>query len=253
MKRWRVAPVALFAIVLAGCNLKSDLSSGSGGGGGDPTSSPSPTAPQAALVYDTIPDTLPPSLPSEAFEATSTAEFGDSVTLAGSARAGDTATIVMVTWSTQAYSYPITLKLYDAGNLATPFATRTQTFQIPARPAADPSCPNSEWLASDGCHNGFAFTITFDLTGITLPDSFVYSIALNTQNYGQTPTGVSGPYDSLNFGLASAPPTVGGRVDGTIYQNSSWSGAYSGTGTPGVFGPDTGWSPYVPAAKFFAF
>jgi hypothetical protein len=209
-------------------------------------------APQPVAVYESFPAPVPPSLVSESFQATATSEFGDSVTLAGTARKADKAAFVMVTWDQHAYTYPITLNLYATGDLVHPFATVTQQFDIPARPPADPSCTDGRWLASDGCHYGFAFPVTFDLTGVTLPDTFVYGIAYNTQTYGAQPTGQDGYYNSLNVGLVSAAPTVGSRVDGTVYQNSSWSGAYQGTGTPGQFGPDTNWNIHVPA-RFTAF
>ena len=72
----------------------------------------------------------------ESFEATQTSELGDSVTLSGTARRAASATIVMVTWQPDAYSYDVTLNLYEPGDLTHPFATRTQRFDIPARPPA---------------------------------------------------------------------------------------------------------------------
>jgi hypothetical protein len=202
--------------------------------------------PAPAAVYDSVPAEIPPSLTSQSFEATQTSEFGDLVTLAGTARKADSATFVMVTWDLNAYTYPITLNLYHPDDLTHPFATRTQSFAIPARPPADPSCSDGRWLASDGCHYGFAFPVTFDLSGVTLPDSFVYGISFDTQSYGPNPKGAAGYYNNLNIGLVSAAPTVGARTDGSVYENSSWSGAYN-TGTPGSFGQDTGWTSYAPA------
>src|SRR5262249_6001974 len=149
-------------------------------------------APQPVAVYDSFPSPVPPSLVSEGFQATATSEFGDSITLAGTARKGDKARFVMVTWDQHAYTYPLTLNLYHASDLAHPFAAVTQQFDIPARPPADPSCSDGRWLASDGCHYGFAFPVTFDLTGVTLPDTFVYGIAYDTQTYGAHPTGQDG-------------------------------------------------------------
>jgi len=96
--------------------------------------------PPPVVVYQSVPATIPPSLPSESFEATQTAELGDSVTLSGTARNAASATVVMVTWQPDAYSYDITLNLYQPGDLEHPFATRTQRFDIPARPLANPSC-----------------------------------------------------------------------------------------------------------------
>jgi hypothetical protein len=204
------------------------------------------TVPPPAAVYDSIPAEIPPSLVSQSFEATQTSEFGDQVTMAGTARLADSATFVMVTWDLNAYTYPITLNLYHPDDLTHPFATRTQSFAIPARPPADPSCSDGRWLAPDGCHYGFAFPVTFDLTGVTLPDSFVYGISFDTQSYGPQPMGAAGYYNNLNVGLVTDPPSVGSRAGGTVYENSSWTGAYH-TGTPGNFGVDTGWTSYAPA------
>jgi hypothetical protein len=54
-------------------------------------------------------------LPSQPFQAQQTAEFGDDITLAPSSdRHAAKATVVMVTWATEAYSHPITLNLYQA-------------------------------------------------------------------------------------------------------------------------------------------
>ena len=194
------------------------------------------------MVYKSIPATIPPSLPSQSFEATQTSEFGSSVTLSGTARNAASATIAMVTWQPDAFSYDITLNLYHPGDLEHPFATRTQRFDIPARPPADPSCSGGRWLASDGCHNGYAFPVTFDLSGITLPDSFVYGIAYNTQHYGLQPTNEPGFYNSLNVGLVPASPTIGTKAEGSIYLDSSWTGAYSDGGPAGSFRQDNGWS-----------
>jgi len=204
------------------------------------------------VVYKSTPAQMPPSLVSHSFQATQTAEFGDSVTLSGTARKAASATIAMVTWQPDAYSYDITLNLYQPGDLGHPFATRTQRFDIPARPSADPSCSNGRWLASDGCHNGYAFPITFDLTGITLPDSFVFGIAYDTQGYGVHPTNESGFYNSLNVGLVQGPPSVGTKVEGTIYMNSSWAGAYGDGGSTGSFRQDTA-SDYSVPVEFRAY
>jgi hypothetical protein len=55
--------------------------------------------------------------------------------------------------------------------------------------------------------------VTFDLAGVTVPSEIVYSLAYNTADYGTLPYGVRGPYNSLNFGLSTAPPTVGSNLD----------------------------------------
>ena len=186
------------------------------------------------VVFNSIPSPTPPNVPSEGFQCCQNSELGDRITLAGTARKGVSATVLMSDWAKQAdypamsgagFTHPITLSIYsDAAHAAahTPdVATFTQNFLIPWRPAADPTCPDTgygagfAWRASDGaCYNGFAFRIVFSLGGVTLPDTFVYGIAYNTNTWGYAPLGVGGPYESLNVGLNSTPPVaIGTDVD----------------------------------------
>jgi len=83
-------------------------------------------------------------------------------------------------------------------------ATKTQNVTIPWRPVADATCsPATAWRAGNGqCYNGSAFNATFDLTSlhVTLPSDVIVGVAYNTADYGQTPIGVAGPYNSLNVG-----------------------------------------------------
>ena len=237
-----------------------------------------PTQPaQAGTVdiYNAIPTPLPPSMPSVGFQATSTYEFGDYIQLAGTLRDVDEVTVTMVTWalfatypsmSSSGWTHPITLKIYNVvpgtpNTVGTLIATRTQTFDIPWRPAEDPvNCPTKsaagypyKWQSTPGapdtnCNNGYAFNLTFDMSSldITLPDNIIISIAYNTQSRGYSPIGVGGPYDSLNVG-AQGTPTVGTDADADkVFMYSTWSGAYSDNGTGGVsvFREDTDWSPY---------
>ncbi len=103
------------------------------------------------------------------------------------------------------------------------------------------------WRASNGsCYNGYAFPIVFSLSGITLPNTFVYGIAYNTNTWGYVPIGAAGPYESLNVGLNSTPPiAVGTDVD----PDAVWRSI----GKPsGPFAAEPGWTPYTPAVKFKA-
>jgi hypothetical protein len=52
-----------------------------------------------ATVYNGIPSPTPPNVPSQAFQAQQTAEFGDAITLAGTARKGVSATVLMSNWA----------------------------------------------------------------------------------------------------------------------------------------------------------
>lgn len=242
----------------------------------DPTGSSSPSSVSASLpvafllhasrpVFNELPAVIPPSLPSLGFQATQTAEFGDVVSLApGTGRYAAKATAAMVTWSTEAYSHPITLNLYGvAGGVLTPLASVTQTFAIPARPAASASCPGTQWLSSDGCRSGYAFPVTFDLTGLVLPDTFAYGIAYDTQTWGANPLGVDGPYTSLNVGLvgdgstaASTLPSVGSDPDpDAVLWKTATAAWYTdgGAGGVNVFRADTNWTGSAPAVEFFAY
>jgi hypothetical protein len=177
------------------------------------------------------------------------------------------------------WTHPITLNLYNVAGTApgTLITSVTQTFAIPWRPAADPTCPDTgygagfAWRASDGkCYNGLAFNITFDLTGLGIiaPDKLIFGIAYNTSDFGATPLRATaptgGPYDSLN--VATYPGTGNGTVAvqpsvGTFplpldtYLNSTWSGAYgdNGAGGLGTFRLDpVSWGGYQPAVQFSA-
>ena len=226
--------------------------------------------PPTVPVFDTIPDVLPPNLPSQPFQAQQTAEFGDQIALApGTGRHPVEATVVMVTWATDAYSHPITLNLYGvSGGTLAPAGTRTQTFDIPARPAGDPTCPNTgygagfAWRASDGkCYNGLAFTITFDLSGldIVLPDSLAYGIAYDTNTWGYSPVGQPGPYDSLNVAvigdgstIPSTTPSVGTDPDPDTVLRNYWNFSSAPAGYTGLEA-ETDWTGYAPAVEFFAY
>lgn len=225
--------------------------------------------PPTVPVFDTLPEVLPPNLPSQPFQAQQTAEFGDRIALApGTGRHPIEATVVMVTWATEAYAHPITLNLYgvSGGTLAL-VGTRTQTFDIPARPAADPTCPDTgygagfAWRASNGkCYNGLAFPITFDLSGLdtVLPDSLAYGIAYDTNTWGYSPVGQPGPYDSLNVAvigdgntISSTVPSVGTDPDPDAVLRNYWS--YSPPAGYTGYGPETGWTGYAPAIELLAY
>jgi hypothetical protein len=180
-----------------------------------------------AVIYDSIPSPQPPNVVSQAFQATQTAEFGNIIDFAGTDRVLSSVTVLMSDWalasdyaslgSSPTWNQDLTFNLYNVGTGGLPGAlinSETQTFAIPWRPASDPTCdPNGgdiHWRASDGhCYHGLAFTVTFDFTGTIVPDQIIYGLAFNTETWGYDPTGLPGPYDSLNFGLGDVPPSVG--------------------------------------------
>jgi len=216
---------------------------------------------QCVTIYDSIPAPLPPNVPSLGYQAQQTSEFGDLIQFAGTGRALTQVTLVMSAWAlastygslTPTWNHPITLNLYNVDNSgANPapgalIATQTQTFAIPWRPEADPTCPGgTAWRASNGnCYNGYAFQITFDFTGTTVPNQIIYGVAYNTNTWGYAPIGQPGPYESLNFGLATVAPTTG--------TNPLPDTAYVAFGAMPVFAQQTGWSsPLYSGAISFA-
>lgn len=208
--------------------------------------------PGTTVIYDSTPHPAPGNISSVGFEATGTSEFGDQVSFAGTARTLDSVTVDMSIWACQAGHWntgncvsdpaaranvPITFKLYnvdlDGTSVVDPaFATVTQTFSLPYRPSADPSCTGAaagKWRASDGCYNGMAYPITFNLAGTVVPDNVIYSLSFATATNG-SPLSMSPDncladggcfVNSLNVGLGTA--SVGSREgDGNYdYRNTT--------------------------------
>lgn len=217
------------------------------------------------VIYNSIPSPQPPNVYSLGYEATQTKEFGNLINFAGTYRDLTSVTVLMSDWAlaptldSPPWNMDLTLNLYNnSGPIAGPsFASRTQTFAIPWRPVADPTCADqSQWKAGNGsCYSGFAFTVAFDFTGTTVPDQIIYGLAFNTQTAGYHPTGTEGPYNFLNFGLAVAGPSVGSDVvPTTAYWNTAYAPFYTdgGTGGVGIFRLDTAWEPYSGAVTFDA-
>jgi len=237
----------------------------------------SPTE-QTKVAFNTIPDPLAGNYPSQPYQAQQTAEFGDHIQFAGTARDLSSVTVTMSSWAkhsdyplmpAEGFTHPLTLNIYNVDKsgttpaLGTLIKSVTQDFVMQWRPEGDPTCPNTgygagfAWRASNGiCYNGFAFNIVFDLSneGITLPDEIIYGIASNTQTWGYAPIGVSGPYNSLNFALNNiSGPSTGADVEpDAVFWNTMTAGWYSdnGAGGTGTFRRDTGWIGYVPAVQF---
>ena len=225
------------------------------------------------VIYNSIPEPVPGSSPSVGFQATQTSEFGDFVAFAGTNRTLASVDVLMNSWACQqggwnthncanpdssntGYDHPITLNLYSVDALGNPTSlikTVTKTVHVPWRPASDPACTNGGYLPN--CNNGYNFLISFDLTGVVVPDKVAYGIAFNTQSWGTSPLGTDGPYNSLNMSVPSGAPTVGTDTNSdAVLWNTQAAGNYTdgGTGGVGIFRIDTNWSGYVPAARFFA-
>ncbi|MBZ5696894.1 MAG: hypothetical protein LAN36_16225 [Acidobacteriia bacterium] len=229
----------------------------------------------ADVVYDSLPSPTPPNVPSVGFQATATSEFGQGVKLQGDFPVVlNSATLLMSNWALESayepvgtsagFHVPLTLDLYQvgAGDTVGPQIGTGTTIDalIQWRPEASAGC-GTAWRAPDGqCYNGLAQTVTFNMVGITVPNQFIWGLAFNTTSYGANPTGVLGPYDSLNIGLNSNPdgvhaftPSVGSDlIAGSVYWNTSHAGFYTdgGAGGVGTFRQDTQWEPYDPAIQF---
>ncbi len=69
-------------------------------------------------------------------------------------------------------------------------------------------------------------SLTFDFTGVGVPDEIIFGLAYNTSTYGYHRDRHSGPpYDSLNFALSSVPPLVGSQpLPDTAYWNATTAG-----------------------------
>jgi hypothetical protein len=221
----------------------------------------------ADVVYSSLPSPIPPNVVSQCFECAQAAEIGQGVILQGNVGATlGSATVLMSNWALEStyetvgtstgYVVPLTLNLYNVGagdTVGSLITTDTIDATIAWRPEASPGC-GTAWLASDGnCYNGLAQTVTFNLINVVVPSQFIWGLALNTTDYGAAPTGVPGPYDSLNVGLNTAAPSTGSDlVSGSIYWNTLTAANYSddGAGGTGTFRSDTGWAPYDPAIQF---
>lgn len=238
-----------------------------------------------STVYNNIPNPYPSNVPSVGAEAYAFNEFGGQVQLTGTARHNPTVTVLMSSWACQngnwlaknctttpgaTHPVPITLHVYSVGlNNApgTSIATVTQTFVLPYRPSTDTTnCTGDnagKWFDGTSCYNGKAANISFSLAGVTLPDKVIVSLTYNTSHFGYTPIGETACnttpegcfYDSLNIGLAY-PPSVGTTpLPDSIYQYSSYGGAYcdSGAGGTSTFRLDAGcWTGYQPTFKIEA-
>jgi hypothetical protein len=179
---------------------------------------------QAVIVYNSIPNPIPPNVASEGPEAYAFSEIGDGLALARAVGGKlNTVTVVMSSWGCQSgnwytatcvtapgatYNMPITLNIYSvvsgtslegaspspaAGTL---LATITQTFALPYRPSTNAAnCPGGAWYDSkaETCFSGITAPITFNLSSlkVTLPSQIIVGVVYNTSDYGPKPYGDS--------------------------------------------------------------
>lgn len=223
----------------------------------------------ADVVYSSLPSPIPGNVPSLGFECCQTSEFGQGVQLQGNAATTlSSATVLMSNWalestyetvgSSTGYIVPLTLNLYNvgAGNaVGSLITTDTIDATIKWRPESGGCTDPTAYLSTDGgCYHGLAQTVTFNLSNVAVPGQFIWGLAFNTTDYGAAPTGVLGPYDSLNVGLNSAAPSTGNDlVANSAYWNTSTASQYGdhGAGGVGTFRLDSGnWTGQDPAIQF---
>jgi len=209
-------------------------------------SSGSALAAPTGTIYESIPNPLPGNVPSQAFEATSTSEFGDAITFSiGSARTLGSVTLTLSSWGCTSgnwfndtcsttpgatFSEPINFNIYQNGSgdsVGSLIATKTQTFSIPYRPSDDDvRCPPSQDVDSPGagrwysttdhaCYHGLATNVTFDFSSqnVTLPNSVTFGIAYNTSDYGYNPYGDNTACHSTTQGCGYDSLNVGLSAD----------------------------------------
>ncbi|MBB5350842.1 hypothetical protein HNR46_001076 [Haloferula luteola] len=169
------------------------------------------------LVFRTAPEMLPLHYTSASLASLGDKAMGDIITLASGNRKLESVEAVLVNWSkasnwptfspqtSEGYYHPISIIVYNRNNdgslsLA---AQQTRNVLVPWRPETlDDGYPYP--------YGGKAFKVRFNFDGdITLSNNLAVMVAYNTQNSGFTPTGVAGPYNTLNVALAPSAPTTG--------------------------------------------
>ena len=225
-------------------------------------------------IYSNIASPLPGNVPSQAFEATSTSEFGGEIETAGPSLTSTKVTVAMSSWACQSggaedgscvtsagakFEWPVTLRIYTVGagnTVGTQIAGLTRSFKMPYRPTASTKCKGEHlggWYRGGNCYHGKLFKISFVLKGVTVPSKAIVSVAYNTSDYGAEPqrskTPAGGPYDSLNVGVTGTPSVGADPQPANAYLSSTWGGAYCDNGLAGTgsFRLDAGcWTGFQP-------
>jgi hypothetical protein len=210
------------------------------------------------VAYDNVPSPLPGNFASIGFAATSTSQFGGEVELAGTPGKKSMVAVEVVmsdwacesgSWSTdncssprrKSFREPVTVSLYEVGNLASPIATKTKSVKVPYRPSAEPvNCSGAlagTWYdeASKECFNGFAFPFTAKMKVRGLPSKLIVTVSYPT---------TSVPSQSLNVAVSEpAEKTLSLGSDPTqeLFVDSSNSEMYCpGATDVGTFGGTQG-------------
>ena len=111
--------------------------------------------PPSVVVYDSVGSSVSGNVPSLAFQATQTSEFGDRVVLASGPRYLRSITVMMSSWGCESghwnlgscittpgatFNHDLTLSIYEPGvglAVGSVIVSSTQNFDIPFRPSAD--------------------------------------------------------------------------------------------------------------------
>ncbi len=221
-------------------------------------------AADAEVVYNNIPSPLPGNFASIGFAATSSTQFGGEIEVAGTARKDPVVTVVMSDWACESGSWsadtcsspkkksfkePVTVSVYEVGELSSPIATKTKTFKIPYRPSAEPVHCSGEFAGtwydetSKECFNGYAFPISFKLRLQRLPKKAIVTVSYPTA----TP-----PSQSLNVAVSEPPEktlSLGADPTKELFLDSTWNEMYcEGATDIGSFGGSQGecWAGYQP-------
>ena len=231
--------------VLAGCVLAAVLCAGALAGALAITgaaAAPSPPPAPGEVIYSNMPaDTA--GLPVLLFESWSASEFGGEVSFAGAARKGATVSFLLASYACESgraagcrttpgavFRWPLTLEIYKTGpgaSMGARVARLTRDFEIPYRPSASSTCPDEGWTRGFGAQCSFALMhkVSFSLPSTTLPSSAVVAIEFDTQNYGASPAGRSGPYNCAGRGrgrrlrLHQAQPAHGALRTGGLQEH----------------------------------
>lgn len=240
------------------------------------------------VVYNNLPDPLPPSVINLSFEANGVTQYGNYVRLDTTAFS-DTSWacisggyIILDTYGTRSL-YPmynattnttlnslgwlwnVTITFYSVDAINATYATTdvllfnyTQEFFIPWRPEHNASCSDpATWLGPDGnCYHGLGVLETYNFPGegMCLPNitqTVVVGIVYSTQRGGFPPIQGEGPWDDLNLGSSLTAPSVGTNVvPGSAFYNASSD--YNSPGPVNVYRIDYNWAPYTMALELFA-
>jgi hypothetical protein len=208
----------------------------------------------AEVIYDNIPSPLPGNFASIGFAATSSTQFGGEVEVEGTARKNPTVTVVMSSWACQSgggvtcstptnkrFKEPVTLRIYEVGELLHPIATKTKRFKMPYRPSAEPVHCSGEYASawydaeSGECFNGEAFPISFKLKLQRVPKKAIVTVSYPT---------TSVPAESLNVAISEPVEntlSLGADPTQELFLDSTYSAMYcEGATDVGTFGGSEG-------------